>query len=331
MIGSRGRRYGTLLSVVLALFLTMALAACSGEGDPGGEETPGSLLERAAEPQPTATGRPSLTLGLTSAATDREALVALYNATNGPGWTNNENWLSDAPLDEWYGVETFSYITGEDGGRVTRLELGENGLSESYEDDNYENWSIGEIPPELGNLANLEELWLGGNQLSGEIPPELGNLANLEVLSLGGNELTGEIPPELGNLANLESLTLTSNQLSGEIPPELGNLANLESLNLDNNELSGEIPPELGSLANLERLDLEDNQLSGEIPPELGNLANLAVLLLHRNELSGEIPPELGNLANLSTLYLRENQLSGCVPSSLEGKVDIRAVDGSCP
>ena len=32
----------------------------------------------------------------------------------------------------------------------------------------------------MGNLANLEELWLYDNQLSGPIPPELGNLANLE-------------------------------------------------------------------------------------------------------------------------------------------------------
>ncbi|WP_420448359.1 Ig-like domain-containing protein [Candidatus Palauibacter sp.] len=29
---------------------------------------------------------------------DRAALVALYNATNGPNWVNNENWLTDAPL-----------------------------------------------------------------------------------------------------------------------------------------------------------------------------------------------------------------------------------------
>ena len=56
----------------------------------------------------------------------------------------------------------------------------------------------GEIPPELGNLANLQELFLYGNQLSGEIPPELGNLANLQELFLYGNQLSGEIPPEVG-------------------------------------------------------------------------------------------------------------------------------------
>ena len=37
---------------------------------------------------------------------DRAALVALYNATDGPNWVDNTNWLTDAPLGEWYGVST---------------------------------------------------------------------------------------------------------------------------------------------------------------------------------------------------------------------------------
>ena len=41
-----------------------------------------------------------------SAKTDREALVALYNATDGENWDESNNWLSDAPLGEWEGVTT---------------------------------------------------------------------------------------------------------------------------------------------------------------------------------------------------------------------------------
>ena len=37
---------------------------------------------------------------------DRAALVALYEATDGPNWANSQKWLTDAPLREWYGVET---------------------------------------------------------------------------------------------------------------------------------------------------------------------------------------------------------------------------------
>ena len=233
-----------------------------------------------------------------NASTDKAALVALYNATDGPNWENNRNWLSDRPIGEW------SYVSTDADGRVTRLLPGNNRLN-------------GSIPSELSNLANLESLYLNGNRLSGSIPSELGNLANLESLYLNGNRLSGSIPSELGNLANLESLWLNENQLSGSIPPELGNLANLKRLRLDENQLSGSIPPELGNLANLRLLWLNENQLSGSIPPELGNLANLRLLWLNENQLSGSIPPELGNLANLDDLYLGGNQLSGSIPSEL--------------
>ena len=156
----------------------------------------------------------------------------------------------------------------------------------------------GEIPSELGDLANLEELYLWGNQLTGEIPAELGSLANLTGLSLSGNELTGEIPSELGDLANLKELYLQGNQLTGEIPAELGSLANLTGLSLSGNELTGEIPSELGDLANLEELYLWGNQLTGEIPAVLGSLTNLEILLLARNQLTGCIPVGLLGMAS---------------------------------
>jgi hypothetical protein len=37
---------------------------------------------------------------------DREALTEFYLNSGGPNWTNNENWLSNDPLGEWFGVET---------------------------------------------------------------------------------------------------------------------------------------------------------------------------------------------------------------------------------
>ena len=57
--------------------------------------------------------------------------------------------------------------------------------------------------------------------MTGEIPGELGGLANLQTLNLYGNQLTGEIPGELGGLANLQTLWLSGNQLTGCIPQNL--------------------------------------------------------------------------------------------------------------
>ena len=239
---------------------------------------------------------------------DHAALVAFYNAASGPNWVRNDNWLTDAPLDEWYAV------TVDDKSRVSGLNLASNNLQ-------------GKVPLELVNLINLTELDLGRNQFSGEIPKELGELANLSFLSLGENQLSGEIPRELSRLTNLSRLYLGGNQLSGDIPWELGRLTNLTELDLDRNQLSGEIPEELGELANLRVLSLGGNQLSGEIPKELGELANLSFLGLERNELSGEIPEELGELANLTHLYLRENQLSGEMPEELGELANLSVLD----
>ncbi len=236
-----------------------------------------------------------------------EALVALYNSTDGPNWNNNANWLQTTEPCSWTGVDCTD-------GSVTSLRLEMNGLR-------------GSLPPELGNLANLQILYLFSNELTGSIPPELGALIKVESLYLSNNQLSGSIPPELGNLTNLQNLFLGDNLLSGSIPPELGSLTNLYILDLKSNQLTGTIPPELGSLTNLESLSLFDNQLSGSIPPELGNLTSLVDLLLHHNHLSGSIPRELGSLTNLANLYLNNNQLSGSIPPELGNITNLASLD----
>ena len=182
---------------------------------------------------------------------DRTALEALYDATGGEDWTDSTNWRTAAALDTWFGVTT------DDAGRVTELDLGENGLT-------------GSLPPALGSLANLERLSLWGNELTGPIPGELGNLANLERVTLARNGLTGPIPGELRNLVRLEWLSLSGNGLTGPVPTWLGNLPRLQRLDLCCNALAGRVPGSLGSLPELDRVDVSYNWgLSGPLPPEL--------------------------------------------------------------
>ncbi len=185
------------------------------------------------------------------------------------------------------------------------------------------NLLTGLVPAELGSLPNLEVLALGGNQLTGTIPTELGSLTNLENLYLWGNQLTGTIPTELGSLTNLENLYLSDNQLTGTIPTDLENLLQLEELHLHTNQLTGTIPTELGSLTDLEKLALSDNQLTGPIPAGLGSLDNLTLLYLWGNQLTGPIPAELGSLTNLEELALSNNQLTGPIPAELSSLANL--------
>ena len=229
---------------------------------------------------------------------DRAALVTLYNTTDGPNWTNRTNWLSDEPLEHWYGVTT------DDDGRVTQLLLRENNLNSP-------------IPAAVGNLTGLVRLDFQGNQLSGSIPGSLGNLSNLEQLRLYDNQLSGSVPTWLGNLSNLQWLNLRTNGFTGGIPAELGRLSNLTYLNLGANDLTGTIPAELSSLHGLERLDLGYNELMGTIPTWIGGLGELQQLFLTANQFTGTIPTELGNLSKLQRLSLSRNQLSESIPTSL--------------
>jgi len=194
------------------------------------------------------------------------------------------------------------------------LDLSESGLT-------------GSIPPEIGNLTNLNSLNLGENQLTGSIPPEIGNLTNLTYLDLGGNQLTGEIPSEIVNLTNLERLYLERNELSGSIPLEIDNLTNLTHFRTGWNQLTGEIPSEIGNLTNLEILHLYLNELTGSIPPEIGNLSNLTLLVLGPNQLTGSIPSEIWNMTNLEILYLYDNELTGSIPPEIGNLTNLTWLD----
>ncbi len=263
---------------------------------------PGTYYVRVTGKDGEATGAYELHTGFSAntviSKRDRNALIALYRATDGPNWTEKENWLSNRPLDEWYGVTTNS------AGRVTWLELSFNGLK-------------GSIPAAIGDLDRLLVLLLAGNELTGSIPGEIGNLRELVFLFLQSNELTGEIPAELGRLRDLLALYLQSNRLTGEIPPELGRLPRLGFLGLGLNALTGEIPASFRNLSGLTYLGARENELTGAIPAWLGELTELTWLLVGDNELTGAIPPELGNLTALESLRLWSNPLTGPVPPEI--------------
>jgi len=286
---------------------------------------------------------------------ERDALIALYNSTNGAGWTTCTDWLG-APGTEctWCGVtcvgdhvEILSLsdpnLYGplptelEDLSNLKRFYIRFSKLSGALPAElgnlsNLEfllldfNWLTGSIPPELANLSNLTWLKLSDNLLDGTIPPELGDLPSLLYLELAHNDLSGSIPPELGIVSTMIGLQLQYNDLTGSIPPELGNLP-LSRLRLDGNQLTGRIPKELGTLPNLQRLWIDGNQLSGEIPPELGNNTSLTYLILSRNRLTGSIPTELGNLSSLQRLWLDDNRLTGAIPTELQSLTSLTWLD----
>ena len=178
--------------------------------------------EPTATPLPTTTHTPEPTATATQTSeptatpqpiNDRAALVALYNATDGPNWTNNTNWLSDKPLREWFGVTT------DNGDRVISLDL------------RYNNFN-GEIPAGVGDLTALTYLDLIGNEISDL--SALSNLRKLAHLFLAENAISDV--SALSGLTQLDALDLGLNSIQDVSP--LLSITKLWSLNLEWNPLS---------------------------------------------------------------------------------------------
>lgn len=290
-------------------------------------------------------------------SSDRDILMALYEATGGENWTNHENWGSDLPLSEWYGVTTEMIEpqtkAGEAVERVVELNLGENnltgelpaalgGLTELRYLNFFKNFDLtGVLPAELGNLRKLERLSLQRNSWTGVLPEELGNLKELTYLGITSDyfdaqpfpdwlctltkledirmvcNFTGNLPAEMANLFNLRLISIGDNQLTGSIPSEWERLTNLTNLELINNQLSGEFPMAVTKMQLLRNLNISGNQFTGSIPIELMNLVYLEELHLNGNQFTGTIPSELGDLLQLKYLYLSDNQLTGSIPPEL--------------
>ena len=118
---------------------------------------------------------------------EREALVALYEATGGPGWARKGNWLSDEPLSEWEGLAT------NPDGTVFWLDLSNNRLE-------------GRLPAQIGDLPRLGHLRLQNNRLEGPLPAELANASDMGDLDLSQNGFTGPIPAEFTQMTNFYRL-----------------------------------------------------------------------------------------------------------------------------
>ena len=275
--------------------------------------------------------RRSLLPACETSAADRAALVSIYNALQGPRWNNKANWLTDAPLQRWHGVQVDQH------GRVVELTLNNNRLTGVLSEhlwtltaltnlELYSNNIIGYIPPGIGTLSQLTNLELDGNELTGPLPSELFTLTQLTNVELERNQLTGRLPSSIGHLKALTRLELYANRLGGPLPPELGELTNLTTLALSQNNFHGAIPSAFGDLTKLTTLVLSQNALTDSIPSTFGNLANLAQLYLHGNQLS-HVSVELGKLTALRILSLYDNLINGPIPSAWGKMASLRILD----
>ncbi|KAD4585371.1 hypothetical protein E3N88_22972 [Mikania micrantha] len=117
-------------------------------------------------------------------------------------------------------------------------------------------------------LDIMSGLDLSCNKLTGNIPEELGLLAQIHALNLSHNMLIGPIPVKFSNLANIESLDLSFNSLTGKVPSELIKLNSLAVFNVSFNNLSGRLPERKAQFITFSKESYEGNPLLCGLPLE---------------------------------------------------------------
>ncbi|TYI42625.1 hypothetical protein ES332_A01G112000v1 [Gossypium tomentosum] len=189
----------------------------------------------------------------------------------------------------------------------------------------------GSISRSLGNLSQLDSLYLSFNYFSGKIPSSLTNLAKLSILTLNDNQLEGFLPDNQNAFPNLALLDLSNNLLSGTTPSWLYTIPRLLYLNLGNNQFNGHISEFQNRL--LIKIILKDNSFRGPIPSSISKLVDLTSLDLSSNELNGTISLNIFlsvsnnslvgtlsgicNMKFIEILDLSHNDFSGIIPQCI--------------
>jgi hypothetical protein len=227
---------------------------------------------------------------------ERNALIALYEATGGTGWRASDNWVTDSSggrsepcWDFWYGV------TCDEHGHVIALELSDNRL-------------VGSLPTALGDLWHLMKLDLSStssayhthvnvdtNALTGALP-SLAKATRLAEIEISGNQFQS-LPDDLSSSWQTLRVLSASNNLLTTLPNELYKLSKLHTLELSFNAIKADLKvwsSDFGNLAEARYVHVDNNALYGDVTDDIIGMKKILVFdISHNPDLTGEIPEDI--------------------------------------
>ena len=139
----------------------------------------------------------------------RKALIEFYKSMDGDRWTRNDNWLSDKPIWEWYGINGCLNNKGYTCPWVKELWFNcapiNNPMSVKF-------------PESISRMGPLFSLAIPVSNIEGEFPAFLGNIYSLNIVQLAGNNFSGKFPDGLEKLPDLSTFVFEGNQVEGPLP-----------------------------------------------------------------------------------------------------------------
>ena len=131
-------------------------------------------------------------------ASQRAALIDMYNSTNGASWVNKTNWNGAVGTEcTWFGITCDTLQAN-----VLTITLDSNNLAGPF--------------PTISGLPALLAIDVFGNKLTGSLPT-LSGMNSLTFFRAGGNLLAGAIPSFSG-VPNLQNFLACCQQLTGPLP-----------------------------------------------------------------------------------------------------------------
>lgn len=241
------------------------------------------------------------------------SLKSFYDSLGGVYWKNSTGWLDyGVSYCEWMGISCNIDC------KVSEFTIYNNNLT-------------GNLPKDLENFRNLEQLELGINYITGGLE-NLVNLDTLIHLDLSENIINDQLP-SFENLTSLRDMNFYQNKLYGTIPDSIGLARNIWYINLDYNQLSGTLPLSISNLNLTEFFLYRNIGMTGSVQyhfkdmaylswisligcsfsgpgPEFHTRAPIWSLELTENKFGGPIPPSWGQLSSLTSLFISGNRFS---------------------
>lgn len=228
---------------------------------------------------------------------DSLKLVAIFNATNGSNWINKTNWLTVAPIDQWYGIKT-------DCEQIVEINLSNNNLLDS-------------LPPQIDSLYFLERLDLHGNKLNNKnIANILTSKFGLNYFDISNNQFSGNFPNVFSKGSEIEHLNISNNNFSGAIPDVFEGFYKIRYFNVDSNNFIGALPTSIAQ-DSLEELYIGNNQFTDTLSSRLFFAKRLKVFDANTNRLRGKLPNDFSGWDSIKVIVLSNNRLSGAMGTGL--------------
>lgn len=173
----------------------------------------------------------------------RDALIELYKSTNGDNWINNDNWCSDLPIEEWYGISVDTWS------KKLYIDLSGNNLTGFVD-------LKAETTEESNIFSNVDGLYFNDNNLTSI---DISGIQGVSSLNCAGNPLKSILAVNCPDLSYFGCDERNYEQSS--IVDKIIDLSNCTMLNTINCCSSNVVELKIDGCSSLENLKCTNNKL----------------------------------------------------------------------